>query len=199
MCIRDRYYDYDDTPTAKCIYLELKDAKGNKIGDFLSGKLYGNTTLKKNAWNTLTVDLSKLKGEFEFDYSQIECIKFNYSYPRNIYLDDFVFRSGVQVKEHIGFKVDQEAIPDYDSATSGNLKKPKGAIYSLSNSYSTDTGVIGEDGTFVLADGQTATFRNQFRRGSYISVKEEIDSPAFDTSWSLYENGHIVDLSLIHI
>ena len=187
------YYDYDDTPTAKCIYLELKDAKGNKIGDFLSGKLYGNTTLKKNAWNTLTVDLSKLKGEFEFDYSQIECIKFNYSYPGNIYLDDFVFRSGVQVKEHIGFKVDQEAIPDYDSATSGKLKKPKGAIYSLSNSYSTDTGVIGEDGTFVLADGQTATFRNQFRRGSYISVKEEIDSPAFDTSWSLYENGHIVD------
>ena len=53
--------------------------------------------------------------------------------------------------------------------------------------------MIGEDGTFVLADGQTATFRNQFRRGSYISVKEEIDSPAFDTSWSLYENGHIVD------
>ena len=101
----------------------------------------------------------------------------------------------MQVKEHIGFKVAQEAIPDYGSAsaTSGKLEKPKGAIYSLSNSYSTDTGVIGEDGTFVLADGQTATFRNQFRRGSYISVKEEIDSPAFDTSWSLYENGHIVD------
>ena len=53
--------------------------------------------------------------------------------------------------------------------------------------------MIGKNGTFVLADGQTATFRNQFRRGSYISVKEEIDSTAFDTSWSLYENGHIVD------
>ena len=159
----------------------------------LSGKLYGNTTLKKNAWNTLTVDLSKLKGSPDFDYSHIRFIKFNYSYPRNIYLDDFVFRSGVQVTQHIGFKVNQEAIPDYDSVASGNLKKPKGAVYSLSNSYSTDTGVIREDGTFVLADGQTATFRNQFRRGSYISVKEEIDSPAFETSWSLYENGHIVD------
>jgi len=187
------YYDDDDTPTAKCIYLELEDAKGNKIGDLLSGKLYGNTTLKKNAWNTLTVDLSKLKGSPDFDYSHIRFIKFNYSYPRNIYLDDFVFRSGVQVTQHIGFKVNQEAIPDYDSVASGNLKKPKGAVYSLSNSYSTDTGVIREDGTFVLADGQTATFRNQFRRGSYISVKEEIDSPAFETSWSLYENGHIVD------
>ena len=187
------YYDDDDTPTAKCIYLELEDAKENKIGDLLSGKLYGNTTLKKNAWNTLTVDLSKLKGSPDFDYSHIRFIKFNYSYPRNIYLDDFVFRSGVQVTQHIGFKVDQEAIPDYGSATTGNLEKPNGAIYSLSNSYSTDTGVIGEAGTFVLADGQTATFRNQFRRGSYISVKEEIDSPAFDTSWSLYENGHIVD------
>lgn len=52
--------------------------------------------------------------------------------------------------------------------------------------------MIEEDGTFVLADGQTATFRNQFRRGSYISVKEEIDSPAFETRWSLYENGHAV-------
>lgn len=72
-------------------------------------------------------------------------------------------------------------------------RSQEGAVYSLSDSSSTDTGMIGEDGTFVLADGQTATFRNQFRRGSYISVKEEIDSPAFDTSWSLYENGHIVD------
>lgn len=187
------YYDDDDTPTAKCIYLELEDEKRNKIGDLLSGKLYGNTTLKKNAWNTLTVDLSKLKGSPDFDYRHIRFIKFNYSYPRNIYLDDFVFRSGVQVTKHIGFKVDQEAIPDYGSATTGKLEKPNGAIYSLSNSYSTDTGVIGEAGTFVLADGQTATFRNQFRRGSYISVKEEIDSPAFDTSWSLYENGHVVD------
>ena len=187
------YYDDDDTPTAKCIYLELEDAKGNTIGDLLSGKLYGNTTLKKNAWNTLTVDLSKLKGSPDFDYRHIRFIKFNYSYPRNIYLDDFVFRSGVQVTKHIGFKVNQEAIPDYGSAKSGNLEKPEGAVYSLSDSSSTDTGVIGEDGTFVLADGQTATFRNQFRRGSYISVKEEIDSPAFETSWSLYENGHIVD------
>ena len=52
--------------------------------------------------------------------------------------------------------------------------------------------MIEEDGTFVLANGQTATFRNQFRRGSYISVKEEISSPAFETKWSLYENGHAV-------
>ena len=41
------YYDYDDTPTAKCIYLELEDASRKKIGDLLSGKLYGNTTLKE--------------------------------------------------------------------------------------------------------------------------------------------------------
>lgn len=187
------YYDYDDTPTAKCIYLELEDASGNKIGDLLSGKLYGNTILKEKAWNTLTVDLSKLSGAPDFNYSQIKSIKFNYSYPRDIYLDDFVFRSGVQVTQHIGFEVDQSQIPDYGSATSGKLEKPEGAVYSLSNSSSTDTGVIGEYGTFVLADGQTATFRNQFRRGSYISVKEEIDSSAFKTSWSLYENGHIVD------
>ena len=99
----------------------------------------------------------------------------------------------MQVTQHIGFEVDQSQIPDYGSATSGKLEKPEGAVYSLSDSSNTDTGVIGENRTFVLADGQTATFRNQFRRGSYISVKEEIDSSAFETSWSLYENGHIVD------
>ena len=186
------YYDYNDTPTAKCIYLELEDASGKKIGDLLSGKLYGNTTLKGQAWNTLTVDLSKLKGTADFDYSQIKSIKFNYSYSRDIYLDDFVFRSGVQVTKYTGFEVNQKDIPDYDSATSGKLENPKGAIYSKSDSSSTDTGMIEADGTFVLADGQTATFRNQFRRGSYISVKEEIDSPAFETRWSLYENGHAV-------
>ena len=158
----------------------------------LSGKLYGNTTLKGKEWNTLTVNLSKLKGAADFDYNQIKCIKFNYSYSRDIYLDDFVFRSGVQVTKHTGFEVDQNVIPDYDSATSGKLENPKGAVYSLSDSSSTDTGVIEEDGTFVLANGQTATFRNQFRRGSYISVKEEISSPAFETKWSLYENGHAV-------
>ena len=65
--------------------------------------------------------------------------------------------------------MNQKDIPDYGSATSGKLENPKGAVYSLSDSSSTDTGVIEEDGTFVLADGQTATFRNQFRRGSYIS------------------------------
>lgn len=56
------YYDYADTPTAKCIYLELEDASEKKIGGLLSGKLYGNTTLKGKEWNTLTVNLSKLKG-----------------------------------------------------------------------------------------------------------------------------------------
>ena len=139
------------------------DANGNKTGDWLSGKLYGNTTLKGNEWNTLTVDLSKLTAEAGFDYNQIKSIKFNYSYSRHIYLDDFVFRSGVQVTKYTGFEVNQKDIPDYGSATSGNLVKPKGAVYSLSDSSSTDTGMIEEDGTFVLADGQTATFRNQFR------------------------------------
>ena len=67
--------------------------------------------------------------------------------------------------------------------------RAKGAVYSLSDSFSTDTGVIGEDGTFVLADGQTATFRNQFRRGSYIALKELTDDELYDTSWTVYENG----------
>ena len=91
--------------------------------------LYGNTTLKGQAWNTLTVDLSKLKGAADFDYNHIKCIKFNYSYSRHIYLDDFVFRSGVQVTKYTGFEVNQKDIPDYGSATSGKLENPKGAVF----------------------------------------------------------------------
>ena len=53
--------------------------------------------------------------------------------------------------------------------------------------------MIEEDGTFVLADGQTATFRNQFRRGSYISLREKLNPSLYDTTWTVYENGKAVE------
>lgn len=45
---------------------------------------------------------------------------------------------------------------------------------------------------FALADGETATFSDQFRRGSYIAVSEDVNSSVFDTTWTLYENGQAV-------
>ena len=65
------YYDYDDTPTAKCIYLELVDDKSEEDQETGYPESYTETqSLRKTTWNTLTVDLSKLSGAPDFNYSQ---------------------------------------------------------------------------------------------------------------------------------
>lgn len=187
------YYDYQDIPGLASTYLELEDDYGNKIGGYLSGKTYGNSSLVQKKWNTIQVDLSKLQGENIFDYSKIKNIKFNYNFERDIYLDDFIFIPSVVAATKTGFVTQQENIPDYGSATSGTLKYPEGAQYTLSKKDgSSKLYRIGSDGKFALADGETATFSDQFRRGSYIAVSEDVNSSVFDTTWTLYENGQAV-------
>lgn len=187
------YYDYPDIPGLASTYLELEDSLGQKIGGYLSGKTYGNSSLVHNKWNTIQVDLSKLQGDEPFDYSKIKNIKFNYNFARDIYLDNFIFIPSVVAATKTGFVTQQEDIPDYGSATSGTLKYPKGAQYTLSkNDGSSKLYRIGSDGKFALADGETATFSDQFRRGSYIAVSEDVNSSVFDTTWTLYENGQAV-------
>lgn len=187
------YYDYPDIPGLASTYLELEDADGNKISGYLSGKTYGNSSLVQNQWNTIQVDLSKLQGDKKFNYSKIKNIKFNYNFARDIYLDDFIFIPSVVAAAKTGFVTQQQDIPDYGSATSGTLKYPKGAQYTLSkNDGSSKLYRIGSDGMFALADEETATFSDQFRRGSYIAVSEDVNSSVFDTTWTLYENGQAV-------
>lgn len=187
------YYDYPDIPGLASTYLELEDDSGKKINGYLSGKTYGNSSLVQKKWNTIQVDLSKLQGDKKFDYSKIKYIKFNYNFARDIYLDDFKFIPSVVAATKTGFVTQQENIPDYGSATSGTLKYPKGAQYTLSkNDGSSKLYRIDSDGKFALADGETATFSDQFRRGSYIAVSEDVNSSVFDTTWTLYENGQAV-------
>lgn len=187
------YYDYPDIPGLASTYLELEDSSGKKIGGYLSGKTYGNSSLVQKKWNTIQVDLSKLQGNNEFNYSKIKAIKFNYNLERDIYLDDFIFIPSIVAVAKTGFVTQQQDIPDYGSATSGTLKYPEGAQYTLSkNDGSSKLYRIGSDGVFALADGETATFSDQFRRGSYIAVSEDVNSSVFDTTWTLYENGQAV-------
>lgn len=187
------YYDYSDIPGLASTYLELEDSSGKTIGGYLSGKTYGNSSLVQKQWNTIQVDLSKLQGDTTFDYSEIKNIKFNYNFERDIYLDDFIFIPSVVAAAKTGFVTQQQDIPDYGSATSGTLQYPKGAQYTLSkNDGSSKLYRIGSDGMFALADGETATFSDQFRRGSYIAVSEDVNSSVFDTTWTLYENGQAV-------
>ena len=187
------YYDYSDIPGLASTYLELEDSSGKTIGGYLSGKTYGNSSLVQKKWNTIQVDLSKLQGNKTFDYSKIKNIKFNYNFERDIYLDDFIFIPSVVAAAKTGFVTQQQDIPDYGSVKSGTLKYPEGAQYTLSkNDGSSKLYRIGSDGLFALADGETATFSDQFRRGSYIAVSEDVNSSVFDTTWTLYENGQAV-------
>lgn len=187
------YYDYQDIPGLTSTYLELEDGDGNTIGGYLSGKTYGNSSLVQKKWNTIQVDLRKLQGKQTFDYSKIKNIKFNYNFERDIYLDDFIFIPSVVAAAKTGFVTQQQDIPDYGSATSGTLKYPEGAQYTLSKKDgSSKLYRIDSDGIFALADGETATFSDQFRRGSYIAVSEDVNSSVFDTTWTLYENGQAV-------
>lgn len=186
------YYDYTDTPTLNNMYLQLVDANGKVLGnvtDSLSGKIYGDSTMAGRTWVTVKIDLSKLPKEEGFDYTKLTQIKFGYNYERNIYLKNFKFSPVATLVENVGFTTKQEDIPDYGSAQSGELEPATGAVYTSDTkgaSYS-----IGEDGTFVLENHETITFRDAFRKGSYIAL-EEMGGAAFqalfNTSWTMYEN-----------
>lgn len=183
-----------ETPSLNNMYVELEDSNNNKIGGFLSaGNTYNSLNLKKGKWNTITIDLDKLsKTTTSFDYSKIVNIKFDYNLSRDMYLDYFTFIPSSEVTQPTGFVTKQYEIPDYGSVKSGTLMYPVNAVYTVSSGASTTTNLMGADGTFTLANGETATFEDQFRRGSYIALSEDVDTEVFTPSWTLYENGEEV-------
>ena len=189
------YYDYNDTPSLSNMYLQFEDSSGNLGGNLgtetLSGRTYGSVSIKSREWVTVKLDLSKMSWSEGFDKTNLKKLRFGYNFPRDFYLKDFVFRPTVEISEPTGFVTKQYKIPDYGSATSGKLEIPEGATYT-STSTKRDARVIGEDGEFVLQDQETVTFKDQFRRGSYIALKEEVDTDLFDTTWTMYENGQAV-------
>lgn len=189
--------DVNETPALNNMYVELEDSNGTKIGGFLSaGNTYNSQNLKKGKWNTITIDLDKLsKTTTSFDYSKIVNIKFDYNLSRDMYLDDFTFIPSTEVTQRTGFVTKQNDIPDYGSVESGTLMYPLNAVYTVSSGTSESTSTInllGADGTFTLANGETATFADQFRRGSYIALSEDVDTEVFEPSCTLYENGQEV-------
>ena len=142
--------------------------------------------MAEDKWITVKLDLTKLIAEEKFN-DQVQTIRFGCNYPRDIYLKDFTFTSAVPDVVQVGFTTKQDQIPDYGSATSGELKNATNARFTSSNKTK-GTQVVDKDGKFLLADGETVTFTDQFRRGSYISLNEELNDKLFDTSWTLYEN-----------
>lgn len=90
----------------------------------------------------------------------------------------------------IGFTTKQYTIPDYGSVNAGTLKEAAGAQYTTSESE--NIRIVDGNGKFTLQNGETVTFADQFRRGSYISLQEYPDTDLYATTWEIHENGKLV-------
>lgn len=145
--------------------------------------------MKTGAWVTVKLDLNKMKAQDGFN-GKVKTIRVGDNYSRHIYFRNFTFIPKAVPKTMTGFTTDQKEIPDYGSATSGQLQNAINAQYT--STKDSDTQLVDDDGRFVLEDGETVTFSDQFRRGSYISLKEELNRNLYDTTWTVCENGQAV-------
>ena len=175
------------------LYLELLDENNVQKGSLgttgINGATYGSVEVKTGAWVTVKLDLHKMKEQGGFN-NNVKTIRVGDNYNRNIYFRDFTFIPKAVPSKMTGFTTDQKEIPDYGSAESGHLENAENAQYTSSND--TDTQLVDKDGRFVLEAGETVTFSDQFRRGSYISLKEELNRNLYDTTWTVCENGQAV-------
>lgn len=177
------------------LYLELLDdqnpavQKGSLGTTGINGATYGSVELETGKWVTVKLDLNKMKKQDGFN-NKVKFIRVGDNYSRHIYFRNFTFIPKAVPSKMTGFTTDQEKIPDYGSAKSGQLEKAKYAQYT--STEDSDTQLVDEDGRFVLEDGETVTFSDQFRRGSYISLKEKLNESLYDTTWTVYENGQPV-------
>lgn len=178
------------------LYLELLDdqtptpvQKGSLGTSGINGATYGSVEVKTGAWVTVKLDLNKMKAQDGFN-GKVKTIRVGDNYSRHIYFRNFTFIPKAVPKTMTGFTTDQKEIPDYGSAKTGQLQNAINAQYT--STKDNDTQLVDDDGRFVLEDGETVTFSNQFRRGSYISLKEELNQNLYDTTWTVCENGQAV-------
>ncbi len=181
-----------DTCALSNLYVELWDTSGKQMGclgtkGLQSSDVYGAATaLHPGTWYTVRLMLNSLKQVEGFDKTQLKSITVGDNYARSIYLRNFTFSSAPTLPKQTGFTTAQYDVPDYGSAESGKLENAAYAVFS-SNLGNGD--VVDENGRFLLQDGETVTFNDQFRRGSYIALREQIDPELYDTTWTVYENG----------
>lgn len=175
------------------LYLELLDENNVQKGSLgttgINGATYGSVELKTGKWVTVKLDLHKMKEQDGFS-GNVKTIRVGDNYSRNIYFRNFTFIPKAVPSTMTDFTTDQEDIPDYGSAKSGQLEKAENAQYT--STKDSDTQLVDDAGRFVLEDGETVTFSDQFRRGSYISLKEKLNENLYDTTWTVYENGQAV-------
>lgn len=183
------------------LYLELLDEqtpihgqKGSLGTSGINGATYGSVELKTDQWVTVKLDLHKMKEQGGSDgkfSGNVRTIRVGDNYSRNIYFRNFTFIPKAKPSMMSGFTTKQEDIPDYGSVKSGQLQNAENAQYT--SNMDNDTQLVEGDGSFVLEAGEIVTFSDQFRRGSYISLKEELNPNLYDTTWTVCENGKEVE------
>lgn len=192
--------DGDGVLSTNYLYLTLEDDKDNQMGcdltngqkSYLNTMLSGSVVMQNNQWVTVKLQLSKMPQDDGFDLTKLTEIRIGDDYERTVYFRNFVFTAKPVANKTVGFSVEQADIPDYDTAESNTLKPASGAIFTSSVAGS-GTQAVDTDGTFDLQDGETVTFTDQFRRGSYISLQEAENTALYDTRWEVYENGTLVN------
>ena len=188
----------DGVLSTNYLYLTLVDNNGKKMGcdansqkSYLNTMLSGSVVMQNDKWVTVKLQLNKMPKDTDFDLTKLSKILIGDDYERTVYFRNFVFTAKPVANKTVGFSVEQADIPDYDSAESNTLKPASGAIFTSSVAGS-GTQAVDTDGTFDLQDGETVTFTDQFRRGSYISLQEAENTALYDTRWEVYENGTLV-------
>lgn len=175
------------------LYLELLDEQKVQKGSLgttgINGATYGSVELETGKWVTVKLDLNKMKKQDGFS-NKVKFIRVGDNYSRHIYFRNFTFIPKAKPSTMTGFTTDQKDIPDYGSVKSGHLENAENAQYT--STMDNETQLVDEDGRFVLEAGETVTFSDQFRRGSYISLKEDLNPNLYDTTWTVYENGEAV-------
>lgn len=189
----------DGVLSTNYLYLTLVDNNGKKMGcdansqkSYLNTMLSGSVVMQNDKWVTVKLQLNKMPKDTDFDLTKLSKILIGDDYERTVYFRNFVFTAKPVANKTVGFSVEQADIPDYDSAESNTLKPASGAIFTSSVAGS-GTQAVDTDGTFDLQDGETVTFTDQFRRGSYISLQETENTALYDTRWEVYENGTLVN------
>lgn len=188
----------DGVLSTNYLYLTLVDNNGKKMGcdansqkSYLNTMLSGSVVMQNDKWVTVKLQLNKMPKDTDFDLTKLSKILIGDDYERTVYFRNFVFTAKPVANKTVGFSVEQADIPDYDSAESNTLMPASGAIFTSSVAGS-GTQAVDTDGTFDLQDGETVTFTDQFRRGSYISLQETENTALYDTRWEVYENGTLV-------
>ena len=191
--------DGDGVLSTNYLYLTLVDSNDKQMGcdansqkSYLNTMLSGSVVMKNNQWVTVKLQLDKMPGYSDFDLTKLSKIRIGDDYERTVYFRNFVFTAKPVANKTVGFSVEQADIPDYGSAGSNILKPASGAIFTSSVAGS-GTQAVDTDGTFDLQDGETVTFTDQFRCGSYISLQEAENTALYDTRWEVYENGTLVN------